>query len=855
MSVFAALERSSIEVHPGGGASVPLTVRNTGAVVNEYRFEVLGPSAQWAEVEPATLPLFPGQDGTVTVSWRPPRTPEAAAGRTPFGVRVIPGQQPEESVVEEGVIKIAPFYAMAVGLVPVTSRGRFFGAHRIMLENQSNANAAVALAATDPDALLRFRMRPTAFRLDVGGSRAIRMRVRPRRHKIKGHPEHRNFQVFASLQGQDPTRTDGVYQQRALIAGWQFKVALLALLILLAAILIPVLRPGQAQTLASASSPVPPVPVVATVASPTSVRVTWSGAEANSVTGFQIQLAGQTVASPKADETAHMFTGLTTGKTYCYVVKAVDTKDSTSPSSAFSPPACATPAAASPASTASSKSSSTVTTAPPSKPGAPPAPVPVTASVVDATDIRLTWTPQGKPQSFVIQDSGQTVATAAGTDSAHVFSGLTPSSQHCYVIWAVGAGGSSPHVGPLCATTLATPGAPVPPVPSNVSVTPVSNNGLQVSWAADPTNVTTSYQVFENGSLAAKQPAGATANTFTGLAPGSHHCYAVRALAGTSASAFAPDVCGTVNAGVPGNVNLSQPGIYSLAVGSITPSEGDGRAVIGATVNYAVTVNVPTSGTSHTDLLVSLPSGLALKSSTTSPQVGLGAVSSSLSTDYPGGFAAAVAASTYTPQAGTPPGELLDVPLGDISNSSGDQTQAQTMTFNVPAMVLNADDVRDSTALAVSASLQTFANGAPVKSAAVTSTITVANPSVGASVTGDTVTLSLSQSAGSVVYDVRVTGPACSSASGAGGTCGGGTASFSTVTSGSGVTVTYPSGTCAQVAVSWLSAPYPQGPLSQIESSYAYPRYGPTDVPVGSPPPQTGTALGASDVTYTTVCG
>lgn len=851
MTLFAALERDNLEVHPGGGASVPLTIRNTGAVVNEYRFEVLGPTAAWAEVEPAVLPLFPGQDGSVTVSWRPPRTPDARAGRMPFGIRVLPSYQPEDSLVEEGFLTVAPFYAMGVTLVPVTSRGRFFGAHRIMLENQSNSDAAVALAALDPDALLRFRMRPTAFRLKQGATRPIRMRVTPRHHKFKGPPEHRNFQVFASLQGQDPVRADGIYQQRALIAGWQFKVAVLALLLLLAAILIPQFRQGEAHTLAVASVPVPPVPVVATATGPTAIRVTWSGAGSSIDTGYQIQLAGQTVATASSDETAHVFTGLTTGHTYCYVVKALDSKNSRAPASAFSPPACATPASATVVSHAAPPASTaTVASAPPPAPGAPPAPVPVTAQVLDPSDIKLTWTPQGNPQSYVIQDSGQQVATPPGTSSAQVFSGLAPGSQHCYVIWAVGPGGASPHVGPLCATTIFPPGAPVPPVPSNVTVTPVSNNGLQVSWAADPTNVTTSYQIFENGSLAATQPAGATANTFTNLPPGSHHCYAVRALAGTAASAFAPDACATVNAGVPATVNLTQPGIFGVSVASITPSEGDGRAVIGATVNYAITVNIPVSGTTHTDLLFTLPSGLSLKSTNSNPQVSLGAVSSSLQTDYPGGFAAAAAAATYTPQGGLPPGQRLDVPLGDITNSSGDQTVAQTITVNVPAVVLNADDVSDGMALAASASLQTYNNGAPVASPAVTSTITVASPpSINLSETPTgSLTITLPESAGSVIYDVSVFTGLCSSCTLA--------QTIPQVASGPGATINLPA-CSAQVTVEWLSAPFPNGPVSQIEGPYAYPRYGPDITPVGNPTPQQGTQKGASNKQELTgvVCG
>ena len=907
MTVFAALAQDDLEAHPGGGASVVLSLRNTGAVVNEYRFEVLGPTSGWADVEPAVVRLFPGQEGTATVNWRPPRTPEAHAGPLPFGVRVIPTEQPETSVVEEGVLRVAPFYAMSAGLVPVTSRGRFFGSHRIVIDNASNAETSVALVALDADALLRFRMRPTAFRLKVGASRSIRMRVHPRRHKIKGHPESRNFQVFASQEGQDPQRVDGVYQQRALIAGWQFKVAVLAVVVLLAALLIPIFRTGKAHTLADASVPLPPTPVSAKVLSPTSLQLTWSAAGQNVFSGYEIHqvtlgpgrvvLSGQTVATAQADENAHTFTGLTTGKQYCYTIRSLDPKNTNDPASVFSPPVCATPSLPPPVTTPTTLPVVTPTTlpppivvkkAPPPAPGAPPAPVPVTVQVPDATDIRLTWTPQGKPTGFVVQDgvflngayAGQQVAAPSATDTAHVFSGLTPGSQHCYVIWAVGSGGTSPHVGPLCATTLTVGSPNPPPVPINVKVAAVSNNGLQVTWdgsaIAPGITTATGYQIFENGSLAASQPVGATSDTFTGLVPGSHHCYDVRAVAGSLDSAFSPVVCGAVTAGVPTNTNLAQAGVFAMS-SSVNPSEGDGRAVIGATVTFAVTVNIPVSGSTRTDLFVTLPAGLTFQSplTSTTPVVNIGSITPGLTTDYGGGggFAAAVAAASFEPFEA---GQRLDVPLGDITNSSGNQTAAQTIVLDVPTVVLNADGVVDNTALPVSAQLQTYVNGAPVLSAAVTSTVTAANPMINATYVtnplvpgGATLTLSLPVS-GTVAYQVLVIllNPdveACSPQDNPGGACiGANEAFFPSLSAGEPATQstvnidpTFPGGDgCAGVAIEWLSANITTG-QSGIDAGQAFARSGPNDIPPLSSASPTDDAPGGTtgDYVVENACG
>ncbi|MFI8860740.1 hydrogenase expression protein, partial [Streptomyces prasinus] len=48
MTLWTSLEPVSTTVDPGGGATVRLRVRNTGDVVDEYRFEPVGDLAPWA---------------------------------------------------------------------------------------------------------------------------------------------------------------------------------------------------------------------------------------------------------------------------------------------------------------------------------------------------------------------------------------------------------------------------------------------------------------------------------------------------------------------------------------------------------------------------------------------------------------------------------------------------------------------------------------------------------------------------------------------------------------------------------------------------------------------------------------
>ena len=54
----------------GAEVTARLQVRNTGRVVDEFSFEIVGRASEWTTVDPAVLPLFPGDEGTVEGKFR-----------------------------------------------------------------------------------------------------------------------------------------------------------------------------------------------------------------------------------------------------------------------------------------------------------------------------------------------------------------------------------------------------------------------------------------------------------------------------------------------------------------------------------------------------------------------------------------------------------------------------------------------------------------------------------------------------------------------------------------------------------------------------------------------------------------
>ena len=143
-------------VTPGSQASVQLRVRNTGSVVDQFTFQVLGDAQPWSTVVPPSLSLFPGAEEAVAITFAPPRSAQAPAGQLPFGVRIVSKEDPQGSVVEEGVLEIAPFSDIFAELAPRTSRGSRGATHDLAIDNRGNAAINANLTAVDPDRLLNF---------------------------------------------------------------------------------------------------------------------------------------------------------------------------------------------------------------------------------------------------------------------------------------------------------------------------------------------------------------------------------------------------------------------------------------------------------------------------------------------------------------------------------------------------------------------------------------------------------------------------------------------------------------------------------------------------------------------------
>ena len=285
------LEPDRVSIEPGGQASVQVTVHNPGTIVESYRLDVVGEQPiDWAEVVPATVSVYPQQQETVTVLFRPPTGPGTPGGLVPFGVRATSEVDASARSVAEGELTIGQVSGLQAKLTPVTSSGRWSGRHTVQVSNWGNSPARLRLVPTDPDQALGFLIRPDIVEIPLGGTVTARLKVRTRKPMLRGTTTRLPFQVVGEpdppvpVTGPvtpyaDPSRpvVDGALNQKPILSRMTVSVGVLSLAAVVAAIVFALTRgAGEAEAHGDGVT-VPGKPQLGQVqvTGPTTMTVSW----------------------------------------------------------------------------------------------------------------------------------------------------------------------------------------------------------------------------------------------------------------------------------------------------------------------------------------------------------------------------------------------------------------------------------------------------------------------------------------------------------------------------------------------------------------------------------------------------
>lgn len=252
MGVVASLQGAEqLHVEPGQSTTCQLTLSNTGTIVEQYSIMVLGDASGWVRADPPVVSMFPGAQQTVTLHFAPPKDHTTLAGELPFAVKIIPSNEPDESVTEEGVVHVGSFNDVGAELLPRNPSGAFAGRQRLAVDSRGNVALPVAVTALDASDALRFKFRPQKLTAAPGGAHFIKIRIQPRHRFWRGPNQLKPYQVTVSAEGERPLVLDGQFTQRALLPKWL--IALIALIVAAVLVWFFILQPAVHDTAVNAN--------------------------------------------------------------------------------------------------------------------------------------------------------------------------------------------------------------------------------------------------------------------------------------------------------------------------------------------------------------------------------------------------------------------------------------------------------------------------------------------------------------------------------------------------------------------------------------------------------------------------
>lgn len=295
------LDSTRVSVEPGGQAQITVSITSSSSIVEGFALDVVGPEpANWAEVIPPSVDVYPGTEAAAVVVFSPPSGSAAPSGVFPFGLRARSTEDPSVSAVAEGDVTLGKVSGLQAKITPVTSAGRWRGRHTIQLSNWGNTPVQLQLKASDPDEALGFYLKPDLVDLPIGSNATVRMTVRTRKPILRGIQTRLPFQVVGEPAGApdgpraatpygDPSRpvVDGALNQKPILSRTFVTVVAVALVGAIAGGVYAFTRDeSAANSLGQLGTPEQPEDFAVVATGPDTIQASWTPMA--QLTGYQL---------------------------------------------------------------------------------------------------------------------------------------------------------------------------------------------------------------------------------------------------------------------------------------------------------------------------------------------------------------------------------------------------------------------------------------------------------------------------------------------------------------------------------------------------------------------------------------
>ncbi|WP_425464938.1 glycosyl hydrolase family 18 protein [Paenibacillus dokdonensis] len=396
--------------------------------------------------------------------------------------------------------------------------------------------------------------------------------------------------------------------------------------------------------------PTSPANLTSTAKTKTSISLKWDVSTDNDdIAGYDIYQNGSLVKSTA--NLTETVTGLTSGTTYSYYVKAKDLSGNAS--SASNTISVTTPTDPNYPAWQSNKAyavgayvtyngnlykctyahTSLVGWEPPSAPTlwqlqsappqdtqAPTAPTNLAVSAQTASSVTLTWTASTDNLGVSGYDVYQGSSLVGNvTATTYTVTGLTPSASYSFTVKVKDASGNVSPASNVATATLGAADTSPPTAPGNLAIAAKTATSATLTWTASTDNVSvTGYDVYQGSALAASVNGSTISAVISGLTPNTSYIFTVKAKDGagnvsaaSSAATVTTDVLSTDTTPPTAPANLAASGKTQTSVTLSWTASTDNVGVIGYDVYQGTSLAASVNGTTVAATITGLTANTA----------------------------------------------------------------------------------------------------------------------------------------------------------------------------------------------------------------------------------------------------
>jgi eukaryotic-like serine/threonine-protein kinase len=235
--IGAFLETNSFTVEPGQGVIISILLINQGEVVDHFKSNLFGIAPAWIPELSKPVQLMPGEQKSISLTIRPPRTPQSRAGSYPVVIRISSEKDANQVLDVNAQLVVTSFEQFSSELTP--QRVRAGQKAQVLVRNQGNIQQNFLLSLKDRGQELDFQPPQDQVRVPEGQDAAVVFKASPRQRRWIGGEKTHAFTAQVAASKGDPQVHSGEVVSRALIPPWVIPL-LTMLCILLIALLVGV---------------------------------------------------------------------------------------------------------------------------------------------------------------------------------------------------------------------------------------------------------------------------------------------------------------------------------------------------------------------------------------------------------------------------------------------------------------------------------------------------------------------------------------------------------------------------------------------------------------------------------------